>query len=210
MVVMIGVLSPRRTDLPRHAGPQERRQNTARLLRQSSCVTCLSICATVRQPAADGQPGLREPDGLAKKLQAGCSDARTSRRACALWKSKTTDSYPTMDVRIIEAMQFQTGWVVGVEPVREDHNNDGLFNATNVEAVLRTAALPRCASTRCSFHQASGDHELQRTAPHAGWGLQHGAQRIAGSSSTEWVRDNVGDGSTGTADGGFSIKPQEG
>jgi hypothetical protein len=225
MVVMIGVLSPRKDqDLYDTQALKNAVQNTARLLEQKQLRNVfVDLCHEFDSPLRMDNPALREPDGPAKKdqLQAWFNEIAPDIEAgiCPHWKSKTTDSYPTMDVRIIQkAMPIpKTGWVVNVEPVREDYyNNDGIFNATNVEAIFANCRnyldAPNAAFMFHSGH-IQGITNFSGTAPHAEMGGYGTGPTDRGIKFYyEWVRDNVGRWEyprhMPTAE--FSIRPQEG
>jgi len=223
MVVMIGVLSPRKDqDLYDTQALKNAVQNTARLLQQQQLRNVfVDLCHEFDSPLRKDNPALREPDGPAKKdqLQAWFEEIAPDIEAgiCPHWKSKTTDSYPTMDVRIIQkAMPIpKTGWVVNVEPVREDYyNNDGLFNATNIEAVFANCRNYLDAPNAVfMFHSGhiQGITNFSGTAPHAEMGGYGTGPTDRGIKFYyEWVRDNIGrwEYPRHVPAEEFSIKPQ--
>lgn len=205
MVVMIGVLSPRKEqDFYDDQALKNAVQNTAKLLEDKQLRNVfVDLCHEFDSPLRMDNPALREPDGPIKKdrLQAWFKEVAPQIEAgvCPHWKSKTKDSYPTMDVRIIQKTMPipQTGWVVNVEPVREDYfNNDGIFNATNLEAIFANCRNYLDAPNAVfMFHSGhiQGVTNFSGTAPHAEMGGYGTGPTDRGIRFYyEWVRDNVG------------------
>jgi hypothetical protein len=115
------------------------------------------------------------------------------------WKSGTADSYPTMDVRIIQkGMPIpKQGFVVNVEPIREDYfQNDGIFNQSNRDAVYANCRNYLDAPNAVFlFHSAfvQGITNYSGTAPHAEMGGYGTGPTDRGIRFYyEWVRDNIG------------------
>ncbi|HQZ67980.1 MAG TPA: hypothetical protein PLY87_22975, partial [Planctomycetaceae bacterium] len=134
MVVMIGVVTPRKDqDFYEDADIHAAIENTARFLESKKLRNVfVNLCDEFSHPITADKLLLREPDGEQKKAQlTEWFKAVAPEIEVGIgphWKSGTTDHYPTMDVRIIQkGMPIQDdGWVVNVEPIRQDDfNNDG-------------------------------------------------------------------------------------
>lgn len=149
------------------------------------------------------QPLFREPGGVEKKaklagwfkavapgIEVGC---------CPYDKSKTADTFPGMDVRIIQKEMPipPTGLVVNVEMQRQDsYEDDGVFNEGHLEYIVdqcrRYKASPNAT---LMFHAAfvQGITGRSGTAPHAEMGGMGSSPSDRGVRFYyEWVRDNVG------------------
>ncbi len=145
----------------------------------------------------------REPGGAEKKtrltawFKAVAPDIEVG--ICPDSKSDTADSYPGMDVRIIQKdMPIPTsGFVVNVETLRQDvYQNDGVFNQTNLDYILADCQRYQAAPNAClMFHAAfiQGITNYSGSAPHAemgGYGT--GSNDRGVRFYYEWVRDHVG------------------
>ncbi len=115
------------------------------------------------------------------------------------WKAGTADSYPSMDVRIIQkGMPIpKQGFVVNVEPIREDYfSNDGIFNKTNLDVIFTNCRNYLDAPNAVfMFHSAfvQGITNFSGTAPHGEMGGYGTGPTDRGIRFYyEWVRDNVG------------------
>lgn len=205
MVVMIGVVAPRK-DQYFYADEdiQAAIENTARFLKEKKLHNVfVNLCDEFNHPLAADKLLIREPDGEKKKdlltswFKAIAPDIEVG--VGPHWKSGTSDTYPTMDVRIIQkGMPIpQTGFVVNVEPIREDFfNNDGIFNATNLDAVFTNCRNYLDAPNAVfMFHSGfvQGITNYSGTAPHGEMGGYGTGPTDRGIRFYyEWVRDNVG------------------
>ena len=154
-------------------------------------------------PERIDHPIFREPDGAAKKarltawFKAVAPDIEVG--VCPTAESDTADTYPNMDVRIIQKkMPIATeGFVVNVETLRQDdYQNDGIFNQSNLDFIFTDCQQYQEASNAAMlFHAAfiQGLTNFSGSAPHAemgGYGT--GAKDRGVRFYYEWVRDNVG------------------
>ncbi len=205
MVVMVGVLTPRKDqDFYDDAAIQRAVEETAKFLVDKKLHNVfVDLCHEFNNPLRMDQPFLREPDGMTKKDQitkwfkaiAPTIEAGITPH----WKTDTLDHYPTMDVRLIQkAMAIpQEGFVVNVEPVREDYfNNDGIFNATNLETIFTNCRnyldAPNAVFMFHSGH-VQGITNFSGTAPHGEMGGYGTGPTDRGIRFYyDWVRDNVG------------------
>lgn len=205
MVVMIGVIAPRKDqDFYDDKAIQTAIEETARFLKEKGLRNVfVNLCDEFNHPLAADKLLIREPDGAEKKAQltawfkAIASDIPVG--IGPHWKSGTSDEYPTMDIRIIQkGMPIpQDGFVVNVEPIREDYyNNDGLFNKTNIDAIYANCRNYLDAPHAVfMFHSGfvQGITNFSGTAPHGemgGYGTGPNDRGI--KFYYEWVRDNVG------------------
>jgi hypothetical protein len=205
MVVMVGVLSPRKDqDLYDDAAIRRAIEEAARFLaRRKLKNVFVDIMHEFDQPERIDHEILREPDGANKKarLTKWFKDVAPDIEAgiCPTYLSETADTYPGMEVRIIQKdMPIPSdGFVVNVETQRQDvFENDGVFNAGARAAVeencRRYLEAPNAVML---FHAAfiQGVGNASRTAPHAemgGYGT--GPDDRGVRFYYEWVRDNVG------------------
>ncbi len=205
MVVMVGVLAPRK-DQDFYADEDIRMaiEETARFLKEKKLRNIfVNLCDEFNHPLRADKLLLREPDGAKKKemitgwFKAIAPDIETG--IGPHWKSGTADTYPKMDVRIIQKGMAipKEGFVVNVEPIREDYfNNDGIFNATNIETIFTNCRNYLDAPHAVfMFHSGylQGITGYSGTAPHAemgGYGTGPNDRGIR--FYYEWVRDNVG------------------
>jgi hypothetical protein len=182
MVVMIGVLAPRK-DQEFYADEDIRTaiEETARFLKEKQLHNIfVNLCDEFNHPIAADKLLIREPDGEKKKemitswFKAIAPDIEVG--IGLHWKSGTGDTYPSMNVRIIQkGMPIpKEGFVVNVEPIREDYlNNDGIFNATNVDAIFTNCRNYLDAPHAVfMFHSGfvQGITNYSGTAPHAEMG----------------------------------------
>jgi hypothetical protein len=205
MVVMVGVLTPRKDqDFYDDAAIQRAVEETARFLTSRKLRNVfVDLCHEFNSPERMDKEILREPRGEEKKAQlqkwfkAIAPDIEAG--VCPHFKTDTKNHYPGMDVRIIQKdMPIpDEGWVVNVEPVREDaYQNDGVFNQTNLDAVFANCRRYRDAPHAVfMFHAAflQGITNFSGTAPHAemgGYGTGPDDRGIR--FYYEWVRDNIG------------------
>ena len=205
MVVMIGVLTPRKDqDFYADEDIQAAIENTARFLEAKNLRNVfVNLCDEFNHPITADKLLLREPDGEQKKAKlTGWFKAIAPDIEVGVgphWKAGTADHYPTMDVRIIQkGMEIpKDGWVVNIEPIRQDdYSNDGIFNATHIDSLIANCRsyfdTPNAAFM---FHSGfvQGITNYSGTAPHGemgGYGTEPTDRGIR--FYYEWVRDNVG------------------
>ncbi len=205
MVVMVGLLTHRKDqEFYDDAAIQRAIEEAARFLSQRKLKNVfVDICHEFSHPERMDKEILREPDGEAKKakltawFKSAAPDIEVG--VCPDSDSGTGDTYPSMDVRIIQKdMPIPaTGFVVNVETLRQDiYQNDGVFNHGNLEYIFadcqRYQAAPNAVML---FHAAfiQGITNYSGSAPHAemgGYGT--GTNDRGVRFYYEWVRDHVG------------------
>jgi hypothetical protein len=205
MVVQVGVLSPRKDqDLYDEAAIRRAIEETGRfLVRRNLKNVFVDLMHEFDQPDRIDHEILREPDGASKKttLTKWFKDVAPDIEAgvCPTVESDTADTYPGMEVRIIQkqAPIPSEGFVVNVETLRQDNfENDGVFNQGNIAYILadcqRYLDAPNAVML---FHSAycQGISNKSGTAPHpeaGGYGTGPNDRGIR--FYYEWVRDHVG------------------
>jgi hypothetical protein len=205
MVVMVGLFSPRKDQaFYDDAAIKRAIEEAAVFLRDRKLKNVfVDIMHEFNHPERIDKEIFREPGGEAKKarltawFKAVAPDIEVG--VCPAANSGTGDSYPGMDVRIIQkAMPIpETGFVVNVETQRQDaYQNDGIFNQTNLDYVFadcrRFKEAPNAAML---FHAGfvQGITNYSGSAPHAEMGGYGTGSRDRGVRFYyEWVRDNVG------------------
>jgi hypothetical protein len=205
MVVMVGLFTPRKDQaFYDDAAIQRAIEEAARFLNTRKLKNVfVDIIHEFSHPERMDKELFREPDGAAKKakltawFKAVAPDIEVG--VCPDANSGTGDSYPGMDVRIIQKQMPipREGFVVNVETLRQDvYQNDGVFNQTNLDYIFadcrRYQAAPNAALL---FHAAfiQGITNFSGSAPHAemgGYGT--GANDRGVRFYYEWVRDHVG------------------
>jgi hypothetical protein len=205
MVVMVGVLSPRKDqDLYDDAAIRRAIEETGRfLMRRKLKNVFVDLMHEFDQPERIDHELLREPHGATKKakLTRWFKNVAPDIEAgvCPTENSDTADNYPGMDVRIIQKdMPIPSeGFVVNVETQRQDvFENDGVFNPgarAAVEADCRRYL--EATNAVMLFHAAfiQGLTNASRTAPHAEMGGYGTGPNDRGVRFYyEWVRDHVG------------------
>lgn len=205
MVVMIGVLTPRK-DQDFYADDDIRTaiEETARFLKARKLNNVfVNLCDEFNHPLTADKLLIREPDGPRKKqIMTDWFKAIAPAIEVGIgphWQAETLDHYPGMDVRIIQkGMPIPDhGFVVNVEPIREDYfNNDGIFNTANVDAVFSNCRKYLDARNAVFlFHSGfvQGITNYSGTAPHGEMGGYGTGPTDRGIRFYyEWVRDNVG------------------
>lgn len=205
MVVMLGVLAPRKDqDFYAEEDMRTAIEETARFLRDKQLNNVfVNLCDEFNHPLRADKLLVREPDGEQKKaMMTGWFKAIAPNIEAGVgphWKSGTGDTYPGMDVRIIQKGMAipKDGFVVNAEPIREDYfNNDGIFNATNIEAIFTNCRnyldAPNAVFLFHSGH-VQGITNYSGTAPHAEMGGYGTGPTDRGIKFYyEWVRDNIG------------------
>jgi hypothetical protein len=205
MVVMIGVMAPRKDqDFYAEEDMRTAIEETARFLQEKKLRNVfVNLCDEFNHPLRADKLLVREPDGEKKKaMMTSWFKAIAPNIEAGIgphWKSGTGDTYPGMDVRIIQkGMAIPgDGFVVNAEPIREDYfNNDGIFNATNIENIFTNCRNYLDAPHAVFMLHAGyvqGITGYSGTAPHAemgGYGTGPNDRGIR--FYYEWVRDNVG------------------
>jgi hypothetical protein len=205
MVVMVGICTPRKDQQFYDEGAiQSAIEQTGRFLTDRKLRNVfVDIMHEFNHEERIDQPIFREPDGEAKKakltgwfkaaapgIEAGvCPDA----------DSGTGDSYPGMDVRIIQKeMPIPAeGFVVNVETQRQDaYQNDGVFHPGAIEFILNDCRKYRAAPNAVLLFHAGfiqGITNASGSAPHpemGGYGLKVTDRGVR--FYYDWVRDNVG------------------
>lgn len=204
MVVMVGLFSPRKDqDLENDAAIKRAVQEAGRFLVARKLRNVFVDIVHEFDHSRVDKDIFREPDGASKKalltkwFKEVAPDIEVG--VCPYVKSPTADSYPGMEVRIIQKTMPipASGFVVNVETQKQDaYENDGVFNPGAVEYVLadnrRFLEEPRAVLL---FHAAfiQGIGNFSGTAPHpemGGYGTSTGDRGVR--FYYEWVRDNVG------------------
>jgi hypothetical protein len=205
MVVMVGVLSPRKDqDLYDEAAIRRAIEEAGRFLVDRRLKNVfVDLMHEFDQPERIDHEILREPDGAAKKakLTKWFKDVAPDIEAgiCPTVESGTGDTYPGMEVRIIQKQAAipSEGFVVNVETLRQDpFENDGVFNKGHMDYMLadfrRYLDAPHAVML---FHSAyiQGITNKSGTAPHAEMGGYGTGPNDRGVRFYyEWVRDHVG------------------
>ncbi len=205
MVVGVGIFSPRKDQvLEGEAAVKRAVQETGALLQSRGLRNVfVDLMHEFDHTERADQPLLREPDGAAKKarltewFKEACQGIEVG--ACPYEKSKTADTYPGMDIRIVQkSMPIPTeGYVVNVEMQKRDaYENDGVFSPGQIEAVIDDLERYREAPNACLFFHAAylqGIGNQSGTAPHPEIG---GSGRTQGDRGVrffyEWVLRRVG------------------
>lgn len=205
MVVMVGIISPRKDqDLYDDAAIQTAIEESAKFLKERNLKNVfVDIMHEFSHEERADHELLREPNGADKKakltgwFKAIAPDIEVG--ICPDMDSETGDTYPGMDVRIIQkVMPVPTsGFVVNVETMRQDdYTNDGLFTQGSVDYILKDCErYHRMPNAAMLFHSSylQGISNYSGTAPHAemggyGTGVNDRGIRFY----YEWVQDNVG------------------
>jgi hypothetical protein len=205
MVVMVGILSPRKDqdlyddDAIKRAIQEAGRFLTRRKLRN----VFVDIMHEFDQPKRIDHALLREPDGENKKarLTKWFKEVAPDIEAgiCPDVGSGTGDSYPGMEVRIIQKQAAipSEGFVVNVETLRQDYfEHDGVFSKSGIDYVLadcqRYLDAPNAVMLfHAAFIQGLGNGS--RSAPHPEMGGYGTSPQDRGVRFYyDWVRDHVG------------------
>jgi hypothetical protein len=145
----------------------------------------------------------REPSGAEKKSRLASYFRAVAPEievgVCPYEKSPTTDSFPGMDVRIIQkSMAIPTsGFVVNVESQKMDaYENEGVFSDGDKDWIFADCErFQRAPNAALMFHAAyvMGIGGFSGTGPHPEIGGQGTSPSDRGVRFYyEWVRDNVG------------------
>jgi len=205
MVVMVGLFTPRKDqEFYDDAAIKLAIEEAAGFLKSRGLKNVfIDIMHEFSHPERIDKEIFREPGGAAKKekltkwFKAVAPDIEVG--ICPDADSETADTYPGMDVRIIQKdMPIpKSGYVVNVEMQRQDvYQNDGVFGEAGIAAVFRDCETYKAADNSAfMFHSAfvQGITGLSGSAPHAemgGSGLKTTDRGVR--FYYEWVRDNVG------------------
>ena len=205
MVVMVGLFSPRKDqELRDEAAIRRAVEETGRfLVRRGLKNVLVDIVHEYDHPERIDHDLFREPGGAGKKakltawFKAVAPDVEVG--VCPTHGSDTADTYPGMDVRIIQkgAEIPPQGFVVNVETQKQDaYENDGWFNDGHRAYILADCVRYRKAPNAVMlFHSAycQGITNFSGTAPHpemGGYGTGPTDRGIR--FYYEWVRKNVG------------------
>ncbi len=204
MVVMVGLFSPRKDqEFQDEAAVRRAVEETARFLAERKLKNVFVDIMHEYSHERIDRDLFREPGGAEKKakLTAWFSAIAPDIEAgvCPTYKSGTADSYPGMQVRLIqkEAEIPKQGFVVNVEMQRHDpYENEGIYQPEEFDIMRgyfeRYRATPNAALL---FHSAycQGITGKSGTGPHPEMGGYGKAEDDRGMRFYfEWVRDNVG------------------
>ncbi len=208
MVVMVGLYSPRKDlELKDDAAVQRGIEETAKFLTEHKLrnvfVDLMHEYNAKRITDRFDHDIFHEPHGAEKKAQLTkwfkkyAPDIPAG--VCPSFPTNTDNTYPGMDVRIIQkgAEIPDKGFVVNVETTREDtYDNDGVFDdAAKKRMVANWEKYKSKPNAFMLFHAAyiQGITNKSGTAPHAemgGYGTGPDDRGIR--FYYEWVRDNIG------------------
>ncbi len=201
MVVEVGILSPRKDqNLHDEAAIRRAIEEAGRFLVARGLKNVfVDLMHEFDQSERIDHALLREPDGAAKKARLTAVAPDVEVGVCPSFPSDTADSYPGMDVRIIQkaAPIPSEGFGVNIETLRRDvFEDDGVFNEGSIAAILddcrRYLDAPNAVMI---FHSAytQGITNRSGTAPHpeaGGYGTSATDRGIR--FYDDWVRDHVG------------------
>jgi len=204
MVVMVGLFSPRKDqDFANDAAIERAVKEAGRFLVSKKLRNVFVDIMHEYDHARIDKDLFREPGGAAKKarLTAWFKAVAPEIEAgvCPYVKSKTRDTYPGMEVRMIQKHMPipPSGFVVNVETQKQDcYENDGVFHPGSREYVLADCRRFRAESRAVMLLHAAyiqGIGNYSGTAPHpemGGYGTGVGDRGVR--FYYEWVRDNVG------------------
>jgi hypothetical protein len=208
MVVMVGVLSPRKdTELKNEAAVQRAIEETAKLLTARGLRNVfVDLCHEYNSARITNRLDhdiLHEPDGPTKKAKLTSWFKKYApdvpAGVCPSFPTNTATGYPGMDVRIVQKGHAipDTGFVVNVETTREaSYDNDGVFTP---EARERMKAVWESYLSRPNafmlFHSAftQGVTNKSGTAPHPEMGGNGTGPEDRGVRFYfEWLRKTIG------------------
>jgi hypothetical protein len=204
MIVMVGLFSPRKDqELAGEAAVKRAIEETAQFLVDRELRNVFVDIVHEYDHERIDLPIFSEPGGAAKKARlhgwwhAVAPDIEAG--VCPTLESDTADTYPGMQVRIIqkEAKIPSEGFVVNVETQRHDgYDNDGKFEPEEFPIILGYFESYRAAPNAVMlFHSGyvQGITNKSGTAPNpemGGYGRSEDDRGIR--FYFEWVRDNVG------------------
>lgn len=205
MVVMVGLFSPRKDqDFYDEAAIKRAVQETGRFLeRRKLRNVFIDVMHEYDHAERIDHEIFREPEGEAKKarLTAWFKEVAPEIEVgvCPTYKSGTADTYPGMEVRIVqkEAEIPSQGFVVNVETHKQDaYQNDGWFNDGHKAFIFADCErYLKAPNAVMLFHSAycQGITNFSGTAPHpemGGYGTGPTDRGIR--FYYDWVRDHVG------------------
>jgi hypothetical protein len=208
MVVMVGLISPRKDqELRSAAAIQHALEETAKFLTARKLnnvfVDLVHEYNAVRITSRFDHDILHEPNGPEKKARLTAWFKKFAPQipvgVCPSFPTNTANTYPGMDVRIIQkgAEVPEVGFVVNVETTREDiYDDDGVFTPEAKKRMVTTwEQFKGKPHAYMLFHSAylQGITNKSGTAPHAemgGYGT--GPDDRGVRFYFDWVRDNIG------------------
>jgi hypothetical protein len=208
MVAMVGLFSPRKDqELKDEAAVQHAVEETAKLLTARKLNNVfVDLCHeynSVRITTRLDHDIFHEPNGAEKKAKLTAWFKKYAPEVpagvCPSFPTDTANSYPGMDVRIIQkgADIPDTGFVVNVETTREDtYDNEGIFEPEARKRMIATWEKYRSKPNAfLLFHAAylQGITGKEGTGPHAEMGGDGTGPDDRGVRFYfDWVRDNIG------------------
>lgn len=205
MVVNVGLFSPRKDqNLRDEAAIRRAIEETAKFLVERGLKNVfIDVMHEYSYPGRSDHDVFIEPDGEAKKARlaswwhAVAPDVEVG--VCPYEKGGTGDTFPGMDVRIIQKSMAipTTGWVVNVESQKMDaYENDGVFSDGDKDRIFDDCAkYAQAPNAALVFHSAyvQGITGFGNTAPHPEMGGNGTSPSDRGVRFYfEWVRDHVG------------------
>jgi len=205
MVVMVGLFSPRKDQqLEGEVAVRKATEEAARFLESRKLRNVfVDIAHEYDHTARMDQPLFREPGGEEKKatltrwFKAVAPAIEVG--VCPYEKSRTTDQYPGMEVRIIQKQMEipSSGFVVNVESQKQDsYEDDGVFNEGHLEFIFADCRrYQEAPNAVLMFHAAfiQGISNRSGTAPHAemgGYGVSPSDRGVR--FYYDWVHDHIG------------------
>jgi hypothetical protein len=208
MVVMVGLFSPRKDqELKDEAAVQHAVEETAKFLTAHKLhnvfVDLVHEYNSTRITSRLDHDIFHEPNGAEKKAQLTAWFKKFAPEVpagvCPSYLTDTANSYPGMDVRIVQkgADIPDTGFVVNVETTREDtYDNEGIFDAETRKRMIATWEKYKSKPNAfLLFHAAylQGITGKSGTGPHPEMGGDGTGPDDRGIRFYfEWVRDNIG------------------
>lgn len=205
MVVMVGLFSQRKEqELEGESAIRRAIEETGRFLADRGLRNVfVDLVHEFDHTARMDQPLFREPDGAGKKsrltewFHAAAPGIEVG--VCPYIKSPTADTYPGMDVRLIQKeMEIpSSGFVVNVETQKQDaYENDGIFYDGHRAFIFADCErFQNAPNAAMMFHAAfvQGISNFSGTAPHPEMGGEGTGPSDRGVRFYyEWVRDHVG------------------
>jgi ketosteroid isomerase-like protein len=204
MAVMVGLFSPRKDqEFADEAAVQRACEETAKFLSERQLKNVFVDLMHEYNHERIDMDLFREPNGEEKKAKLTrwfkkfAPDIEAG--VCPTYKSGTGDSYPGMEVRMIQKEHAipASGYVVNVEMQRHDpYENDGKFEPEEFDIMQGYfRAYQAAPNAAILFHSAyiQGITNKSGTAPHAEMGGYGRSEQDRGVRFYyEWVRDNVG------------------
>jgi hypothetical protein len=208
MVVMVGLISPRKDqELKDVAAVQRAVEETAKFLTRRKLrnvfVDLVHEYNSSRITDRLDHDILHEPDGARKKAMLTAWFKKYAPEipvgVCPSFPTSTANTYPGMDVRIIQkaAEIPESGFVVNVEMQREDiYDNDGVFSPEARERMLATFERYRSRPNaflmfHCAYCQGITDKSGTGPNPEIG-GLGIGPEDRGMRIYFDWVKEHIG------------------